>query len=130
MINVYKYPITCKTMKNTLLVIDISLVMIILLVAVTISPNVMAKQKPLEPGHTCNVLSGGQYVQCCQSFWEDGDAKVYCTLCENTKPPSNCTDRFEPRDEGSNNEVTLPDVIPQKGLNLSTSNQNDNEIVK
>ena len=80
------------------------------------TPNqsiVVGKEKPLEPKPVCDVVSGGQYVRCCQTYIQDnGGFKNYCTMCENTNPPSNCTDRFEVRNQAGE-DVGLP---PSEGV--------------
>lgn len=125
-LNLYKYLISYEVMKITLLAIGISLIMSILVVAVAISPSAMARITPMEPKPTCSV-SYGSTVECCQSFSDPSgaNAKVYCTLCKNTDPPSDCSDRYEPPNSGSaehEDEVNLPDANLQNNLNLSVSN--------
>lgn len=103
------------------------------------SINVMAKEKPLEQTYDCNVLSGGQYVQCCQAFTqEDGSVKMWCTLCENTKPPSNCTERFHtqqgediasPPTDGVSDDPQAgddgnPGIPPTEGITDENENEN------
>ncbi|HYF99101.1 MAG TPA: hypothetical protein VD815_03330 [Candidatus Saccharimonadales bacterium] len=96
-------------MKKTI-VIGISFIMAIFSIVGIISLNVTAKEKPLEPNYTCDVISGG-YLRCCQAFiTDDGTLKDYCTTCDNTKPPSNCTPRMEnnPRVETGEDIATPP----------------------
>ncbi len=128
------------TMKNTVMIIGMALIVTFCLYI----PNpsiVVGKEKPFEPKPVCDVLSGGQYVRCCQSFTgDDGNLKNYCTLCENTNPPSNCTERFEPRNQAGEDvgvpptegvsddpqagDNPSPGIPPTEGVEDETENEN------
>ena len=63
-------------------------------IAGSISSAVLAKEKPFDQ-IICNPTDSGPYVKCCQTFIDDNDnLTVYCTVCDNTSPPSNCGERF------------------------------------
>jgi hypothetical protein len=103
-------------MNNTLIVTGISLLLTLLSVAGIIASSVMAKEKPLDQV-ICNPTVDGPYVKCCQTFIDDKDnLTVYCTVCDNTTPPSNCGERFPSGGaiEGGNNEdIAAP---PTEGI--------------
>ena len=61
------------------------------IVSTSIISNVNAADKE-GPGYTCSHIPGsgtiGQ-VKCCST----GSDTMYCTICDNTTPPSNCQPR-------------------------------------
>jgi hypothetical protein len=55
----------------------------------------------------CDVGSSGFLVHCCQTTTDDKGIEIHwCTLCDNTHPPSNCSPRHP--------ENAPPPVLPQK----------------
>ncbi len=60
-----------------------------------ISLGVMAREQPFDQ-LTCTPANTGVYLKCCQTFIDDDKShKIYCAICDNTTPPSNCGERFE-----------------------------------
>ncbi|MGI0000018.1 MAG: hypothetical protein ACRD6Q_02245, partial [Nitrososphaeraceae archaeon] len=81
---------------NRILVTITIIAILTIFVYGTISSEVMAKEKAVEP-YMCYPHERG-FVICCQAF-QDGNGPLtnYCTLCRDTNPPSQCTDRFAPK---------------------------------
>ena len=73
-----------------------------LVAALFFSSNVAAKPSVTRGPINCQVWSyNGLWIPCCQTeTGKDGIEIQYCSLCQNTSPPSNCESRFQvsPRD--------------------------------
>ena len=84
-----------------------------------ISLSVMAKEKPFEPV-SCFALMMDK-VKCCQAFIGDsGELLHYCTVCDNTKPPSNCSPRSLEMADANNQDTTIP---PTSGVEDDSNNE-------
>ena len=84
-----------------------------------ISLSVMAKEKPFEP-YGCNELAMDK-VKCCQGFTDNGKLVFYCTVCDNTNPPSNCSPRSTEMGDANNQDTTIP---PSSGVEDDSNNDN------
>ena len=80
------------TSKEATIFVVISLLVIVLVFSST--ADVLAK--PKKTSYTCRFGGPGK-VQCCgdvPSPRYSGQTITYCTICDNTSPPSNCSDRY------------------------------------
>lgn len=88
------------------------IVLIIAFMSATSVSNVNAADKE-GPGYVCTHIPGsgtvGQ-VKCCSNVVGNG----YCTICDNTTPPSNCQPRSMGKEDSS-------DSGPQKDIESSSS---------
>jgi hypothetical protein len=61
------------------------------------SPVVAVDAEPKKPSYECNYIPDSGTigkVECCDMSSDPKDENgVYCTTCDNTQPPSNCTPR-------------------------------------
>jgi hypothetical protein len=79
--------------KPVILVV-VSFLFVVLICSSTSASAKIIKQGPI----SCNPVrgGGGYFVTCCQDFtYSNGVTKTYCTDCDNTQPPSNCSQRYE-----------------------------------
>jgi hypothetical protein len=98
--------------NHTLIVICMTFLLTALSIAGTISLNVNAKDNAVG-SYRCFPQDDGETVLCCQLFQGDNkDHKWYCSYCDNTSPPSNCSPRFEARN-GVGEDIAVP---PTEGV--------------
>ena len=84
-----------------------------------ITLSVMAKEKPFEP-YGCNEPAMDK-VKCGQGFTgDDGKLVFYCTVCDNTKPSSNCSPRSTEMGDANNQDTTIP---PSSGVEDDSNNE-------
>jgi hypothetical protein len=92
--------------------------------------DVFAKSKVTRSPIECdNLANDNDVIRCCQTETDSkGIAIKYCTFCDNTAPPSNCTPRTQvseiklPTSDLPTVEQTPPKVLSGKNLSsLSTS---------
>jgi hypothetical protein len=77
----------------------ISIVISLLVIVLVFSSVADVLAKPRKPSITCRPVPtmAGNFSkqQCCQSTKiSPGITLTYCTTCDNTNPPSNCSDRY------------------------------------
>jgi hypothetical protein len=77
---------------------------------------------------TCSPQGGGK-TYCCASVYEGGTVSTtYCTTCDDTNPPSNCTEREKPRTVVNPGKV-LSDVLQGwVSENPTTGQQLDRDV--
>jgi len=109
-------------MNNIVIIFGIALSITIYLSG-PISLGVMAREQPFDQ-ITCTPATTGVYLKCCQTFIDDDKSlRIYCAICDNTTPPSNCGERFEVPRTGD----VSPGVPPKGGVDDDpTSNDNVN----
>jgi hypothetical protein len=78
---------------------------------------------------------GDHTVKCCQNQTDEkGDTHRWCTTCDKTDPPSNCSPRFE-ESSGPSKPQSLKSVLPSSSappssvVPPSTSEQSNNTSV-
>jgi hypothetical protein len=107
-------------MNNILIISSGMALLAAICISGPISLSVLAKEKPTEP-YGCNELVMDK-VKCCQGFSDNGKLVFYCTVCDNTKPPSNCSPRSTEMGDANNQDTTVP---PTSGVE-DDSNNGDN----
>jgi hypothetical protein len=103
---------------NNILIISGMALLAAICISGPISLSVMAKEKPFEPTYGCNELVMDK-VKCCQGFTNNGKLVFYCTVCDNTNPPSNCSPRTAEMGDSNNQETTIP---PTSGVEDDANN--------
>jgi hypothetical protein len=77
--------------------------------------------------YKCDYVYPGVTVKCCDTITDDeGIEQRWCTLCDNTHPPSNCTPRYQDNSAsgggGDNQSVPRPPgTIEQPPTNVAPS---------
>ncbi|CAN5658832.1 hypothetical protein BH23THE1_BH23THE1_30480 [soil metagenome] len=105
---------------NNILIINGMALLTAICISGLISLSVMAKEKPFEPTYSCFELAVDK-VKCCQAFTgDDGNLMHYCTVCDNTKPPSNCSPRSTEMSDSNNQDTTIP---PTSGVDDDSNNE-------
>jgi hypothetical protein len=89
---------------NKIYVLIVALISTMTLISATTVSNVNAADKE-GPGYSCSHVPGsgtiGQ-VKCCA---KTGD--FYCTICDNTTPPSNCQPRTIGKDDSKGSDPII-----------------------
>jgi hypothetical protein len=131
---VARLAVNCPLRKKLLIFEVISLLVVVLVFSST--TDVLAK--PRKPAITCRPIMSfaGNFpkTQCCQDTKITSSITLtYCTTCDNTSPPSNCSDRYcvagcqyanslSPSDNKTG-QLPLP---PNGNLTFSPSNTTNN----
>ncbi len=104
---------------NSILIISGMALLAAICISGPISLSVMAKERPAEP-YSCFAIAGDK-TKCCQAFFDDdGELLHYCTVCDNTRPPSNCSPRSLEMADANNQDTTIP---PTSGVDDDSNNE-------
>jgi hypothetical protein len=106
-------------LNKPVFVVAVVFISTMIIITAPIISNVNAADKE-GPGYTCSHIPGsgtiGQ-VKCCST----GGDTMYCTICDNTTPPSNC----QPRTVGKFDSGTV--LHSNKGGVLSQNDDSSNQ---
>lgn len=97
-----------------------------LVTAIFFSSNVVAKQSVTRGPMECNVTDRG-YMHCCQNETGNGGIEMrWCTVCDNTSPPSNCLPSYQVEQglsnpTGSKGSINPGQMSPPPKSNEGTS---------
>ena len=81
---------------NRILIITVIVVLTITIIGSSSLTNVQAKGKVTRGSIDCRQIENDNKVTCCQTeTGTDGIEITYCTVCDSTNPPSNCSSRMQ-----------------------------------
>ena len=110
---------------NKILIMTAIVVLTITIIGSSFLPNVLAKEKVTSGPVKCGEITDGT-VHCCQAeTGSDGIEIIWCTLCDNTNPPSNCTPRVMWNPDRSPDTTTPSDKDIDKGQILPPPKSNE-----
>jgi hypothetical protein len=84
--------------KRKILIVALLFLSVALIFSSYVRSDVYAKSRVTRGPIECNNLADDELIRCCQTETDSKGVKItYCTVCDNTAPPSNCTPRTEAR---------------------------------
>jgi hypothetical protein len=114
-------------MHHTALVIAVLSLMLILSVYSS-SFTFLLVEGVIDGNITCNPQGDGKTYCCADIFDKDGyHTTTYCTTCDDTNPPSNCTKRERPLTVNPSND--LSNILEGGVLEQPSTNQKLNKDV-
>ena len=115
---------------NNISILTIIVVLTMTMIDSSSLTNVLAKGKVTRGPVTCESVEGLGFVTCCQTeTGSDGIEIKYCTTCDDTNPPSNCTPRSMWNPDSLSNPTTPggKDIGQQQPLSPSKSNEQSSQ---
>ncbi len=105
---------------NRILIMTAIIVLTITIISSSSLTDVLAKGKVAKGPIECNLIPNSDLIQCCQTETDSKGVEIkYCTNCDDTVPPSNCTPRFQSAYR------TLPSDLPAVEQNPTVSPTRD-----
>src|SRR4051794_8716980 len=107
---------------SRILIMTVIVILTITIIGSSSLTNVQAKGKVTRGPITCDEPLGGK-IGCCQTeTGSDGIEILYCTVCDSTNPPSNCSSRtmsmpLSPESQSSpkgDSNLHQPNLSPSK----------------
>ena len=114
---------------NKILIMTAIVVLIITVIGSSSLTSVLAKGKVTMGPAKCEDLTDDAVHCCATETGSDGIEITWCTVCDNTNPPSNCTPRgmYNPNLSPDTSTPDDNDITQQQPLSPSKSNEESNQ---